>query len=47
MVSGPKGFLFYVGKTPGYTQLIKAYGVVLRLRRRAVVREGDQLVVRD
>ncbi|WP_421020933.1 Rieske 2Fe-2S domain-containing protein, partial [Klebsiella pneumoniae] len=47
MVSGPKGFLFYVGKTPGYTQLVKAYGAVLRLRRRPVVREGDQLVVRE
>ena len=46
MVSGPKGFLFYVGRTPGYTQLVKAYGQVLRLRRRDVVREGDDLVVR-
>ena len=46
MVAGPKGFLFYVGKTPGYTQLIKAYGKVLRLRRRPVVREGDDYVVR-
>lgn len=45
MVSGPKGFLFYVGRTPGYTQLIKAYGLVLRLRRRGVAREGDDLVV--
>ena len=46
MVSGPKGFLLYVGRTPGYTQLIKAYGKVLRLRRRDVVREGDDVVVR-
>ena len=45
-VSGPKGFLLYVGRTPGYTQLVKAYGLVLRLRRRQVVREGDDLVVR-
>ena len=45
MVSGPKGFLWYRGKTPGYTQLVKAYGMVLRLRRRAVRREGDELVV--
>jgi hypothetical protein len=45
MVEGPKGFLLYVGRTPGYTQLVKAYGRVLRLRRRAVAREGDQLVV--
>ena len=46
MVEGPKGFLFYVGKTPGYTQLIKAYGRVLRLRRGTVTRDGDDLVVR-
>ena len=46
MVEGPKGFLAYVGRTPGYTQLVQAYGAVLRLRRRAVVREGDDLVVR-
>ena len=46
MVSGPKGFLFYVGRTPGYTQLVKAYGQVLKLRRRDVVRDGDDLVVR-
>ena len=39
MVSGPKGFLVYVGHTSGYTQLVKAYG--LRLRRRDVVRDGD------
>lgn len=46
MVEGPKGFLAYVGRTPGYTQLVNAYGAVLRLRRRAVVSEGDRLVVR-
>ena len=46
MVSGPKGFLFYVGRTPGYTQLMKAFGRVARLRRRPVVREGDDYVVR-
>jgi nitrite reductase/ring-hydroxylating ferredoxin subunit len=45
MVSGPKGFLFYVGRTPGYTQLVKAYGTVLRLRRRPVRREGHAVVV--
>jgi nitrite reductase/ring-hydroxylating ferredoxin subunit len=45
MVAGPKGFLFYVGKTPGYTQLIKAYGLVLRLRRRGVRRTGEAIVV--
>jgi nitrite reductase/ring-hydroxylating ferredoxin subunit len=46
MVSGPRGFLFYVGRTPGYTQLMLVVGKVARLRRRDVVRDGDQLVVR-
>jgi nitrite reductase/ring-hydroxylating ferredoxin subunit len=45
MVSGPKGFLGYVGRTPGYTQMVKAYGLLLVLRRRAVRREGDRFVV--
>lgn len=45
MVRGPKGFLAYVGKTPGYTQVMKAVGRVLPLRRRPVRREGDTLVV--
>jgi nitrite reductase/ring-hydroxylating ferredoxin subunit len=45
MVEGPKGFLFYVGRTPGYTQLVKAYGLVLKLRRRPVTRDGDTLRV--
>jgi nitrite reductase/ring-hydroxylating ferredoxin subunit len=45
MVAGPKGFLFYVGKTAGYTQLVQAYGKVLRLRRARVERDGDDLVV--
>ena len=45
MVEGPKGFLWYVGKTPGYTSFIKAYGKVLKLRRREVKEVGDDLVV--
>ena len=45
MVEGPKGILFYVGKTPGYTQLVEAYGRVLKLRRRPVRRDGADLVV--
>ena len=45
MVEGPKGFLTYVGKTPGYTQLVKAYGLFLVLRRRAARRDGDRIVV--
>ena len=47
MVEGPKGFLTYVGRTPGYTQLVKAYGKALVLRRRLLVREGGRLVVRE
>ncbi len=45
MTRGPRGFLGYVGRTPGYTQLIAAVGKVLVLRRRAVRREGDGYVV--
>lgn len=45
MVAGPKGFLWYVGKTPGYTQFIRATGAVLRLRRRAVQEVGEELVL--
>ena len=45
MVEGPKGFLGYVGRTPGYTQLIKAYGLLLVLRRRVARRDGDRVVV--
>ena len=45
MVEGPKGFLGHVGRTPGYTRLIKATGQVLRLRRRRAVRHGDDVVV--
>ena len=47
MVSGPKGFLSYVGKTPGYTQFVQAYGRFAVLRRRATVRRGDRIVVQE
>jgi nitrite reductase/ring-hydroxylating ferredoxin subunit len=47
MVAGPKGFLAYVGRTPGYTQLVAAYGRVLRLRRRPVTRDGKRYVIGD
>ena len=47
MVSGPKGILWYRGRTPGYTQLVKAYGRFLKLRRRTVVQEGDRYLVQD
>jgi nitrite reductase/ring-hydroxylating ferredoxin subunit len=47
MVEGPHGFLSYVGRTPGYTQLIRAYGAFLLLRRRAVVRREGRFVVQE
>jgi nitrite reductase/ring-hydroxylating ferredoxin subunit len=45
MVEGPRGFLGYHGPTPGYTQLVQAYGRWLRLRVRRAVRRGDDVVV--
>lgn len=45
MVEGPKGFLAYVGKTPGYEQLVKAYSQVLKLKARRAERRGDVVVV--
>jgi nitrite reductase/ring-hydroxylating ferredoxin subunit len=45
MVQGPKGFLGYHGPTPGYTQLVRSYGRVLRLRVRRALRRGDDVVV--
>lgn len=45
MVEGPKGFLAYVGRTPGYTQLVRAYGRFAVLRRRAARVVGDRVVV--
>jgi nitrite reductase/ring-hydroxylating ferredoxin subunit len=47
MVEGPKGLLWYRGRTPGYTQLVKAYSRILKLRRRTVTQEGDAYVVGD
>lgn len=47
MVEGPKGFLAYVGRTPGYEQLVKAYSQVLRLRTRRASVRGDRVVVED
>ena len=43
MVQGPRGFLGYVGRTPGYTQFVKAFGSVARLRRAAVSTVGQTL----
>ena len=45
MVQGPRGFLGYHGPTPGYTQLVRAYSRVLRLRVRRVLRLGDDVVL--
>jgi len=41
----PAGTVGCVGRTPGYTQLIKAYGMVLALRHRTVSPRGDRYVV--
>jgi nitrite reductase/ring-hydroxylating ferredoxin subunit len=45
MVAGPKGFLWYVGRTPGYTQVVRAYGAVLKLRRREVTEASGTLTI--
>jgi nitrite reductase/ring-hydroxylating ferredoxin subunit len=47
MVEGPKGLLWYQGRTPGYTQLVKAYSQLLKLRRRKVVEAADAYVVQE
>ncbi|MGY1709408.1 Rieske (2Fe-2S) protein [Geodermatophilus sp. SYSU D00758] len=45
MVQGPRGFLGWHGPTPGYTQFVRAYARVLRLRVRRAARRGDTVVV--
>ena len=45
MVTGPRGFLGYHGRTPGYTQLVLSYGKVLRLKVRTALRRRDDVVV--
>jgi nitrite reductase/ring-hydroxylating ferredoxin subunit len=45
MVTGPRGFLGYHGRTPGYTQLVLSYGKVLKLKVRTALRRGDDVVV--
>ena len=45
MVKGPKGLLGYHGPTPGYTQFVRAYASVLKLRVRRALRRGDDIVV--
>lgn len=45
MVQGPRGFLWYVGRVPGYDQLIRVTTGALRLRRARVTRRGPSFVV--
>ena len=45
MTAGPRGILGYHGPTPGYTQFVRAYARVLRLRVKRAVRRGDDVVV--
>ena len=47
MTEGPRGILGYHGPTPGYTQFVRAYARVLRLRVRRAVRKGDDVVVEE
>ncbi len=46
MVTGPRGLLGYHGPTPGYSQLILAYGRRLRLRVRQAVRTAGRVHLR-
>lgn len=46
MVQGPQGFLAYHGRTPGYTQLVLAYGRRLQLRVGRLVRTSSGVDVR-
>ncbi len=46
MVEGPRGFLGYHGRIPGYTGFVKAYSQVLKLRVAQVVRLGSEVVIR-
>ena len=46
MVSGPKGFLGYHGRTPGYTQFVLAYGRHLKLRVADVARQAGRMLIR-
>ena len=45
MVSGPRGFLWYRGRTPGYSGFVRAYAKVLRLRVGKVRRENGRVRV--
>ena len=45
MVDGPQGFLFYRGRTPGYSALVLAYAKYLGLRVGRVVRRAGRITV--
>ena len=45
MVEGPRGILGYHGPTPGYTQFVRGYARVLKLRVKKALRRGDDVVV--
>jgi nitrite reductase/ring-hydroxylating ferredoxin subunit len=45
MVSGPRGFLGYHGRAPGYSGLVRWFGSVVPLRVRRAARRGDDVVV--
>ncbi len=45
MVEGPRGFFGYHGPTPGYTEFVRSYARILRLRVRRAVRRGDDVVL--
>jgi nitrite reductase/ring-hydroxylating ferredoxin subunit len=47
MVDGPQGFLFYRGKTPGYSALVLAYAKHLKLRVGRVVRRNGRIAVEN
>lgn len=45
MVEGPKGLLGYHGPTPGYTQLVRAYSNVIKLRIARAIQRGGEVFV--
>ena len=45
MVDGPQGFLFYRGRTPGYSALVLAYAKHLKLRVGRVLRRAGRIAV--
>jgi nitrite reductase/ring-hydroxylating ferredoxin subunit len=45
MVDGPQGFLFYGGRTPGYSALVLAYAKHLKLRVGRVVRRAGRITI--